>query len=80
MTPRHPATDRAEGRGRFAAEHPEDVVIHALAIRLAKQCREVIQGCLREEESRDCDTEFYRIIHEGLGESQATSSATRVSG
>ena len=34
-------------------EHrPADPAVHALAIRLARQCRHVIQAVLREEEAR----------------------------
>ncbi len=56
----------------FIDTHSADVVIHALAIRLAKQCRQIIQGCLREEEWRDCDLEYYRIIRAGLEEFAAS--------
>lgn len=38
------------------------------AQRIARQCRWVIQGCLREEEWIDADREFERIILEGLKE------------
>ena len=41
---------------------PED----ALALRLARACRRVVQGCLREEEWHDADAEFFRIIRKGL--------------
>jgi len=37
-----------------------------LAWRLARQCRNVVQACLREEEWGDADAEFVRIISEGL--------------
>jgi hypothetical protein len=52
----------------FIETHSADVVLHALAIRLAKQCRHIIQGCLREDEWRDADLEFYRVIRSGLEE------------
>jgi hypothetical protein len=39
-----------------------------MAIRLAKQCRHIVQGCLREEEWRDCDLEYYKVIRAGLEE------------
>lgn len=52
----------------FVDNHPADAVIHAMAIRLARQCRSIVQGVLREEEWRDCDLEFYRVIRAGLEE------------
>jgi hypothetical protein len=39
---------------------------HEAAIRIARRCRHVIQGCLREEEWADADDEFYRICLEEL--------------
>lgn len=56
----------------FVASQSADVVIHALSIRLAKQCRNVIQSCLREEEWRDCDLEYYKLIRAGLEEFAAS--------
>jgi hypothetical protein len=56
----------------FIETHSADVVIHALSIRLAKQCRGIIQCCLREEEWRDADMEFYRLIRAGLEEFAAS--------
>lgn len=44
--------------------------LHDAALRMARRCRFVIQSCLREEEWRDCDTEFYAVILEGLKELQ----------
>ena len=52
----------------FIETHSTDVIIHALAIRLAKQCRTIVQGCLREDEYRHCDMECYKIIRAGLEE------------
>ena len=52
----------------FYDNHSADVIAHAVALRTAKQCREVIQSCLREEEWRDADFEFYRIIRANLEE------------
>lgn len=60
------------GGTMFIETHSADVVIHALSIRLAKQCRNVIQCCLREEEWRDADMEFYRLIRAGLEEFAAS--------
>lgn len=45
---------------------PADPAVHALAIELARQCRYIVQGCLREEEWIDADREFYMVIREGL--------------
>jgi hypothetical protein len=36
--------------------------------RLARECRQIVQGCLREEEWRDADSEFYSVIRNGLTE------------
>jgi hypothetical protein len=58
----------------FVESHSADVVVHATAIRLAKRCREVIQACLREEEWRDADLEFYRIIRAELEQWQPKKS------
>jgi hypothetical protein len=35
-------------------------------MRLAVQCRRIIQAVLREEEWIDCDHEFYSVIYKGL--------------
>ena len=43
-----------------------DPIIHAAAIKMARQCRHIVQGCLREEEWVDADLEFYRVIRVGL--------------
>ncbi len=45
---------------------PSDHRTHEAAIRIARRCRYVIQGCLREEEWADADREFYRICLEEL--------------
>jgi hypothetical protein len=42
--------------------------VEALAWRMAHQCREVVQGCLREEEWADADHEFFCIISEGMSD------------
>jgi len=36
------------------------------AWRAARDCRHVVQGCLREEEWRDADLEFYDVIREAF--------------
>jgi hypothetical protein len=45
---------------------PADAAIHALAMRLARRCRRIVQACLREEEWADADREFYLTIREEL--------------
>ncbi|MBS0261568.1 MAG: hypothetical protein JSS02_06380 [Planctomycetes bacterium] len=42
--------------------------LQSVALRLAQQCRAVIQGCLFEWEWEDCDEEFAAIISAGLKE------------
>jgi hypothetical protein len=51
---------------------------NVLARRLARQCREIVQACLREEEWIDAEDEFTKVIVSGLEELLATpvSSAT----
>jgi hypothetical protein len=56
----------------FIESQPADAVIHALAIRLARECRSIVQVCLREEEWIEADREFYRVIRAGLEELKAT--------
>ncbi len=36
----------------------------ARAWQLARKCRHIVQGCLREEEWQDADQEFFEIIRE----------------
>lgn len=38
-----------------------------LAMRLAQDCRYIIQGCLREEEWQDADQEFFEVIVPHVG-------------
>ena len=46
---------------------PKDArCLHEAAQRMARQCRHIVQGCLREEEWRDADAEFYAVILEEL--------------
>jgi hypothetical protein len=45
-----------------------DARTHALAIRLARECRNIIQACLMESEWRDADMAFYEVIRAGLEE------------
>ena len=44
----------------------ETTDMHKAALRMAWRCRRVVQGCLREEEWADADTEFHAIIMKGL--------------
>jgi hypothetical protein len=39
---------------------------HEIAMRLARECRELIQACLREEEWADAEEEFRWLILAGL--------------
>jgi hypothetical protein len=57
----------------FAEKHDTRIVIHALSIRLAKRCRELIQGGFREEEWIDIDFAFYEEILAGFQEFHAGS-------
>jgi hypothetical protein len=52
-----------------------DRVTHETAIRLAMQCRRIVQACLREEEWGDADREFYLIIREGLEQYRSGGNA-----
>jgi hypothetical protein len=40
----------------------EEGRLETAALRMARRCRHVIQGCLREEEWGDADAEFYAVI------------------
>jgi len=42
--------------------------LRALAQRMARACRHVVQGCLREEEWLDADEAFFEIISAGFEE------------
>lgn len=45
---------------------PATPAVDELAMRLARQCRHIVQACLREEEWQDADREFFAVIREGL--------------
>ena len=49
-------------------KQPYDRDLHDAALRMARRCRSIIQACLREEEWRDADREFYDVILAGLKE------------
>ena len=50
----------------FMPNHAAPPEIHEAAIRIARQCRHIIQACLREEEWGDADREFYLIARQEL--------------
>lgn len=43
-----------------------DQCTHETTVRLAVQCRRIVQACLREEEWVEADRQFYLVIREGL--------------
>ena len=43
-----------------------DERLRQAALRMARRCRWIVQGCLREEEWIDCDEEFFAVILEEL--------------
>jgi hypothetical protein len=50
----------------FIESQSTDPKTHEASIRIAQRCRHIIQACLREEEWRDADREFYRVAREEL--------------
>lgn len=58
----------------FNQNAPADPAIHESAVRAAFACRRIIQCLLREEEWRDADWEFYRVIR---GELEAFMGVSR---
>ena len=69
--------DRWEKQGKNAmpASRSTDRRTHQLAMRLARQCRRIVQACLREEEWGDADREFYEIIRQGLQQQRSGGNA-----
>lgn len=61
-----PPVSNAAGSPDLSKDDRSQVGLDDLARRLAKECRHVVQGCLREEEWRDADEEFLGIIAAGL--------------
>lgn len=64
-----PICDSSDGR-RSRGTADEDTALEgsnndARAWQLARKCRNIVQGCLREEEWQDADQEFFEIISEG---------------
>jgi hypothetical protein len=45
---------------------PAEPAIHEAAIQTARQCRNIIQAVLREEECLEADREFYMVIREAM--------------
>jgi len=45
-----------------------DPEIHKAACIIAKRCRHIIQACLREDEWRLADQEFYQVCREVMEE------------
>jgi len=64
----------------------KDSRLHDAAQRIARACRFVVQGCLREEEWRDADEAFAEVILVGLEKlnnetnTRTTKSASRTDG
>ena len=52
------------------------IELKRIARRLARQCREIIQSCLREEEWPDAEDEFARAILTGLREATSSHSVS----
>lgn len=51
-----------------------DPALHALALRLAHECRRIVQACLMESEWADCDREFHAVIFDGLEKAYGQNS------
>ena len=45
---------------------PADAPLDRVARRIARKCRHIVQGCLREEEWLEADREFFRVAREEL--------------
>jgi hypothetical protein len=45
---------------------PCDPTVHEAAVKMARECRFIVQACLRPEEFLEADREFYAIIRQGL--------------
>lgn len=63
-------------RSAKSASPPTD--LDALAMRLARECRRIVQACLREDEWIDADEEFARVIRKGLKQIAADIDAPGV--
>jgi hypothetical protein len=49
-----------------ASDLPKLSSVEAMAWRVARECREVVQSCLREEEWAGADREFFKVIVNGI--------------
>ncbi len=65
----------SNGLGQFSRQEPvkggadpNGPDTNAVAWRIARQCRDIVQGCLREEEWHDADLEFFAQIKNGIAE------------
>lgn len=54
--------------------------LHQAAKQMSRQCRHIVQGCLREEEWLDADAEFYAVIMHGLQELWAREGRSQIKG
>jgi hypothetical protein len=59
----------------FVENLPTDANTQKTATDIAKRCRFIVQGCLREEEWGDAETEFYRVVREELERFRAREQA-----
>jgi hypothetical protein len=55
-------------RASFIAKKPPGVVCHALAIRLAKTCRELVDDFVPPDRWAEVDAAFHGVIKRGLKE------------
>ena len=53
------------------SHQPTDPAVHALCVKIARRCRNIIQACLREEEWGDADMAFFQICLEELSKKPA---------
>lgn len=55
-----------DGTEQLCQETVDEHRLKQTALRMARRCRWIVQGCLREEEWIDCDEEFFAVILEEL--------------
>jgi hypothetical protein len=68
----------AEGAQAMIIEsQAADPAVHQAAMQMARACRHIVQACLREDEWRLADTEFYRVIRAGLEQFRADAKGGR---
>jgi hypothetical protein len=56
----------SDGAKRCGHPATRDDLLKYAARRIARRCRWIIQGCLREEEWGDCEDEFNNVVIEEL--------------